>query len=207
MRSHVHNRFAIPLYFTHYLSCLRPVGLRPTQEDRFVLVPQFFCPDTLFCGVFDGTVGDDASEFVAKNITLHLCQTDDIQSKDDSIFSIETIDNTTIGLVSSRVRSAMRNAFLKTDEALIKLCEEKRLHYASSTGVTVLLRQNLLTVAHVGDSKACVARIINNEIHPEWLTVDHKPNMIHELKRIQQCGGSLAWLHGNKPYIRWVVIN
>jgi len=41
-----------------------------------------------------------------------------------------------------------------------------------------------------------------NEIYPEWLTVDHKPNVPSELERIERSGGSLAWLHGNKPYIR-----
>jgi len=63
-------------------------------------------------------------------------------------------------------------------------------------------RQNLLTVAHVGDSKACIARVIDGKLHPEWLTVDHKPDMPRELERIQRSGGTLAWLHGNKPYIR-----
>lgn len=82
------------------------------------------------------------------------------------------------------------------------MCTEKRLHYASSTGVAAFLWGNLLTVAHVGDSKACIARQVGDELLPEWLTVDHKPNMPHELKRIEQSGGSLAWLHGNKPYIR-----
>lgn len=38
---------------------------------------------------------------------------------------------------------------------------------------------------------------------PEWLTVDHKPNTPAELKRIESCGGSLVWLHGVKPYIRY----
>jgi serine/threonine protein phosphatase PrpC len=82
------------------------------------------------------------------------------------------------------------------------MCTEKKLHYASSTGVAAFLWGNLLTIAHVGDSKACIARLVGNELSPEWLTIDHKPNMPHELKRIQQNGGSLAWLHGNKPYIR-----
>ena len=63
-------------------------------------------------------------------------------------------------------------------------------------------RQNLLTVAHIGDSKACIARRIDGRIQPEWLTIDHKPNMPNELQRIQNNGGSLAWLHGNKPFIR-----
>jgi len=63
------------------------------------------------------------------------------------------------------------------------------------------LWKNLLTISHVGDSKACIARTDGNNVHPEWLTVDHKPNMPHELRRIEASGGSLAWLHGNKPYV------
>ena len=86
------------------------------------------------------------------------------------------------------------------------MCADKKLHYASSTGVAAFLWGNLLTVAHVGDSKACIARQVGEELLPEWLTVDHKPNMPHELKRIESNGGSLAWLHGNKPYIRCVCI-
>lgn len=83
------------------------------------------------------------------------------------------------------------------------MCAANSLHYASSTGVTALICKNLLTVAHIGDSKACIMKLgPNDEYLPEWLTVDHKPNMPHELKRIQDNGGSLVWLHGNKPYIR-----
>eukprot|EP01035_Chromulina_nebulosa_P020254 gene20254-26296_t len=178
------------------------IGLRPSQEDRLALIPQFFKADTMFCGVFDGTVGDDASEFVSKNITSFLCQTDEIKDTTNGVFGIEAIDSSNIAVVSTKIRAAMRKAFLNADNALINMCSEKKLHYASSTGVSVFLRQNLLTVAHVGDSKACIARVVGDEIHPEWLTVDHKPNMPHELKRIEQNGGSLAWLHGNKPYIR-----
>lgn len=178
------------------------IALRPTQEDRLVLIPDFQNTDTSFCGVFDGTVGDDASEFISKNITKYLCETDEIRDVENGIFSHETIDSTSIDMASTKIRSALRKAFINSDQALISMCTEKKLHYASSTGVVVFLRQNLLSVAHVGDSKACIAKVQGNEIQPEWLTVDHKPNMPQELKRIEQCGGSLAWLHGNKPYIR-----
>lgn len=100
-------------------------------------------------------------------------------------------------------RSALRKTFLGVDKALLEMAAEQGLHYTSSTGVTALIWKNLLTVAHVGDSKACIMKMgENGEIMPEWLTVDHKPNMPHELKRIQENGGSLTYLHGNKPYIR-----
>jgi serine/threonine protein phosphatase PrpC len=183
------------------------LGLRPSQEDRHALIPQFFQSDTMFCGVFDGTVGDDASEFISKHIIHHLCSADEIRNRDDGLFAVPVIDSSNIGAVSTKIRSAIRSAFLNADEALINMCAEKKLHYASSTGVTVLLRQNLLTVAHIGDSKACIAKVVGEDIYPEWLTIDHKPHMPNELTRIEQAGGSLAWLHGNKPYIRYRLIS
>ena len=165
-------------------------------------MPSFFDTETMFCGVFDGTVGDHASEFISKNIINHLCEVPEIKDRESGVFGLKIVDSDTIVDASSKIRSALRQTFLKSDEALINMCHDMKLHYASSTGVTAFLRQNLLTIAHVGDSKACIARVIDNTIYPEWLTVDHKPNMPQELKRIEQAGGSLAWLHGNKPYIR-----
>ena len=181
------------------------LGLRPTQEDRFVLIPRFFREDAAFCGIFDGTVGDDASEYIVKNIVHHLCITDEFANSETGVFTTEPSGGSSTDLVAEKIRSAMRQAFLNSDAALLAMCAEKGLHYASSTGVSAFLWRNLLTVAHVGDSKACIARMINTDIHPEWLTVDHKPNMPNELKRIEASGGSLAWLHGNKPYIRYLI--
>lgn len=176
------------------------IGLRPTQEDRFVLAPKFFVEDMMFCGIFDGTVGPDASEFVKQNICSHLCASDEMKE----IVKLYHESNGSISneLAAGKIRGAMKGAFLNTDAALINMCAEKSLHYASSTGVAAFLLKDLLTVAHIGDSKACIAKWKDNELQPEWLTVDHKPHMPHELARIEASGGSLAWLHGNKPYIR-----
>lgn len=176
------------------------IGLRPTQEDRFVLVPKFFVDDMTFCGVFDGTVGPDASEYVMQNICAQLCATDEM--KEMVKLHHETNGSISNELAAGKIRAALRSTFLNTDAALINMCAEKSLHYASSTGVAAFLWKDLLTVAHIGDSKACIAKWKDNELQPEWLTVDHKPHMPHELQRIEASGGSLAWLHGNKPYIR-----
>lgn len=184
-----------------YEACTH-IGLRPTQEDRFVLIPSFFSESATFAGVFDGTVGPDASDFIMRNITKYLCEAEDTndiiniieQNPADRVVSHEKI--------AKKINSAMRSAFLDADRALIHMCSEKQLHYASSTGVAAFLWDNLLTIAHIGDSKACIAKVKGDILQPEWLTIDHKPNMPHELKRIEENGGSLAWLHGNKPYIR-----
>mmetsp|Transcript_34598 Transcript_34598/g.32963 ORF Transcript_34598/g.32963 Transcript_34598/m.32963 type:complete len:321 (-) Transcript_34598:1489-2451(-) len=199
-----YNNSVAPVSFGHRIcEATTSIGLRPTQEDRFVLIPKFFKEHASFCGIFDGTVGDDASDFIVNNIVHYLCLTEEFANPTTGILSAEPPNGgPSTDLMAEKIRSAMRQAFLNADAALIRMCTEKKLHYASSTGVTAFLWHNLLTVAHVGDSKACIARLINDEIHPEWLTVDHKPNMPNELKRIEASGGSLAWLHGNKPYIR-----
>lgn len=116
-----------------------------------------------------------------------------------------------------RVEAILRNAFHSVDADLVRHCTEKGgLDYASSTGVTALLWPNqMLTVAHVGDSKCCICSVIKDDsvqlsqgkpssirLNAELLTVDHKPHHPHELQRIKAAGGSLVYLHGSKPFIR-----
>lgn len=108
--------------------------------------------------------------------------------------------------VAERLSRCLRDTFLSVDRSLIDLCKTRKLDYVSSTGVTALMWGNVLTIAHVGDSRACIARVVGDTVYPEWLTVDHKPNTPSELGRIVNCGGSLVWLHGSKPYIRYLYV-
>ena len=135
-----------------------------------------------------------------RNIVAHLLASEEFKS--GSIFGKEPTDTANTDSYAERIGAVLRDTFLNVDRALIDYCAQRNLHYASSTGVAAFLWQNVLTVAHIGDSKACMAKVIDGRLQPEWLTVDHKPNMPSELQRIQSSGGSLAWLHGNKPYIR-----
>jgi serine/threonine protein phosphatase PrpC len=192
------------------------LGLRPSQEDRFVLVPRFGEQTAVHLfGVFDGTVGDDASEFVSKRIVHEFCGAEGFSSPDSLLTrgpiaadstaggsEVTSLEGPAIESTARSIELGLRQCFLATDRALLSMCHERHLHYASSTGVLCFLWHNLLSVAHVGDSKACIARIVDGAVLVEWLTIDHKPNMPNELRRIEQSGGSLTYLHGNKPFIR-----
>jgi protein phosphatase len=165
------------------------------------MVPEFFTEAMSFFGIFDGTVGPDASEYLMQNITKHLVSTAQVA---DVLRAMEVSSGTdvTSEFMTGKVKDALRSTFMSVDQALIDHCAQRQLHYASSTGVTAFLWNNLLTVAHIGDSKACISKVRDGEVLPEWLTIDHKPDMPLELERIEANGGSLAWLHGHKPYIR-----
>lgn len=106
--------------------------------------------------------------------------------------------------VLETITRSLRNAYINTDAALIERCRANRHHYTSSTGVTVFFFHNLMSVAHVGDSRACIARMGHEEgtLECEMLTMSHKANQPEELQRIESAGGSLVYLHGDKPYVR-----
>jgi serine/threonine protein phosphatase PrpC len=182
------------------------IGLRPSQEDRLVLCPTFQREDAHFLAVFDGTVGPDAAHFCQQNIVNVMLEQggcfDTAEIFDVTGAADPTTDAAAMDRIASKVAKAMISTFLETDRRLIAHCAQYNLHYASSTGVSAFIWRNLLTVAHVGDSKALIAKMVDGDLQPEWLTVDHKPHMPKELERIERSGGSLAWLHGNKPYIR-----
>jgi serine/threonine protein phosphatase PrpC len=118
----------------------------------------------------------------------------------------DVVASETLGRIAERLSESIRTAFLSADDELIKLCSSNNMNYVSSTGVTAFFWRNILTIAHIGDSRACIAKISDGLIRPEWLTIDHKPNTPAELKRIESCGGSLVWLHGIKPYIRYFIL-
>lgn len=154
-----------------------------------------------FVGIFDGTAGPEASEFIQQNILTHLLQSE-MFKKSSEWLNDDVLDQEALSAIADQLSECIRSVFLSVDLALIDLCKARKLHYVSSTAVTVLLWRNVLTVAHVGDSRACIAKLSGGMLRPEWLTVDHKPNTPSELQRIESCGGSLVWLHGIKPYIR-----
>lgn len=166
------------------------------------MIPKLFHDDMAFCAVFDGTVGHHASEFLMRNVVDVMLQTEEMQQlvEISKRAGKKAPSHNEVALV---IRDCLHKTFLRTDDALLRYCADHQYHYASSTGVTAFLWRDMLTIAHVGDSKACIAKMSGqNRLSVEWLTVDHKPNMPHELSRIQQHGGSLVWLHGNKAYIR-----
>jgi protein phosphatase 2C family protein 2/3 len=174
------------------------------------MIPQLFDRGISFMGVFDGTSGHEASDFVSKHIDEYFCKTSEVKEVLHLSKAKKNIDPVT-ETVAMLLNRALIKTFRRVDRDLITLCEEKELNYVASTGVTAVLWKNLLTIAHIGDSRACIFKKIpssssspeeeGDDYIAEWLTVDHKPNSPNELSRIRKAGGILSY-KGNKPYMR-----
>lgn len=157
-------------------------------------------PDVAFYGVFDGTVGDDASDFVH-----HVAVQNMVNNKHftDALKAAETAKRWVDPMAVRLFEAAMKHGYKESDRQLLEHAKEKRLDYTSSTSVTAFVTGDLLTVGHLGDSRIVLGREqAGSGLVGRRLTVDHKPDQAAELKRIQSRGGSLTYLHGGKPFIR-----
>merc|ERR1740121_22906 len=69
---------------------------------------------------------------------------------------------------------------------------------ASLSGTTVTMayhevKDDILWIAHVGDSRAVLAKTNGKEVEAEDLTVDHKPDLPSERTRIESSGGRVLF--------------
>jgi len=188
--SHAGGELQVPA-INGRISSFTHIGSRPSQEDRFTIAFPLTSTGGILIGVFDGTVGDFASDSVKNLVLKNLLETDGWKCfvRTDS---------------PAALRQGVVEMFLESDKELIELCKENGKNYASTTAVIVLVFGTRLVVSHVGDSRACLIHQVGENVWGEFLTADHRPDNPAERSRIEACGGSVVYLqnHAAKPFIR-----
>jgi serine/threonine protein phosphatase PrpC len=164
------------------IGCACKKGLKPESpnQDDFCV---FRIDSTGIYGVFDGhgPYGHDVSNFVQE--ALPRCFVKDADFQHDP-------------------EKALSTAFLESH----RLCTDSQTEgkfdctLSGTTATIVMQRDGTLYCAHVGDSRAVLARTRGTELKAEDLTVDHKPTLEAERKRIQAKGGQVRRLEGDIPH-------
>ena len=95
-----------------------------------------------------------------------------------------------IGPSNKKLNVKNKNAFLSTNKSLI---EESKIDcsLSGSTCSSLIISQDRLISANVGDSRAVLARYENGQYNAINLTRDHKPTEQDEMKRILNCEGRI----------------
>lgn len=187
------------------------MGDRKTQEDRYMVVPKLDSEGPNACaffGVFDGTVGDFASENVKELVVPKLLESPNWKTL-RHLPAARPNDQESLRQ-ERLLENALRDMYRTVDESLLVRCAESTQHYTTCTSVTVMVMGDLIAVGHLGDSRIILGKEDaaagsgNGELIGEQLTMDHKPDQEPERQRIEQCGGSVECLqnHSNKPFIR-----
>ena len=162
--------------------------------------------DVCFLGVFDGTVGDDAADFVHLHLQDAMCGASN-RAFGESVAAARAAPASGFlhPTAVAKMEAALLEGYRACDEALIRMCAEAspKIDYSACTSVTVVISGDVLSCAHLGDSKIALGRDTGGGVVTgKFLTTDHKPDVPEERKRIEKSGGSLAYLHGGKPFIR-----
>ena len=161
-------------------------GWRNTQEDTHIAKLNLDSTTSLFA-VFDGHNGPEVALFLAQNFAEYLEKCGPYRR--------------------GHIQRGLQETFMELDSALLKSkCNsEKLLKYhrmctvnhpvvaesvallTGSTGVVLLVKNDIYYVANVGDSRCLLAR----DGRAIQLSVDHKPTVPEERARIEKAGGKV----------------
>ncbi|EYC24650.1 hypothetical protein Y032_0013g2028 [Ancylostoma ceylanicum] len=155
--------------FTVGSSCMQ--GWRINMEDAHThLLSLPDDPRCAFFAVYDGHGGPKASQFAGINLHKQILQQADY--------------------AQGNLPEALRKGFLALDEQM-RSDDEMRDDVSGATAVVVLVKDDVIHCANVGDSRAVVS--VCGEARP--LSFDHKPANEKEAKRILAAGG---WVEFNR---------
>lgn len=127
-------------------------------------------PGTAFFGVYDGHGGAKVAQYAGKHLHKYILKRPEYKE--------------------GKIEEALRQGFLDVDTAMLQE-ESLKDELAGTTAVAIILKDNKLYCANVGDSRA----IASVGGHVEVLSLDHKPGNDAEIKRIQAAGG---WVEFNR---------
>ncbi|KAF5299611.1 hypothetical protein FQA39_LY11526 [Lamprigera yunnana] len=150
-------------------SCMQ--GWRVNMEDshtHILSLPED--PGSAFFAVYDGHGGAKIADYAGKH--LHKFITNRTEYKEGNIID------------------AMKQAFLEMDEVM-QNDDSLKHEQAGTTAITMVIKDNKLFCANVGDSRAVAS--INGIAEP--LSTDHKPHLQEEFDRITAAGG---WVDCNR---------
>ena len=155
--------------------------VRDYNEDRVSVIinmnkPKYYnslfpWPKISYFGIFDGHAGNKCAEFLRDNLLNYICNNN---------------------FFPNDIPNAIKFGFKKIDEDYLKkhaFINNKLIDNSGSCGLILLLINNLIYIANVGDSR-CIGSFKNGRLQKD-ITLDHKPNTPYEKERILKNGGKI----------------
>jgi serine/threonine protein phosphatase PrpC len=161
-------------------------GWRSTQEDAHLALPEFEANASLF-GVFDGHNGAEVAKLVAQKLPEIILKNKNYREGNIELGlqeSFMTLDESLLTQESVAELFRLRREYSKEP-----ITRRNAPAIASGcTAVVVLIKDNVLYVANLGDSRCILSR--DNKAFP--LSSDHKPGDQTEKQRIERAGGQVV---------------
>lgn len=148
-------------------------------------------------GVLDGHGGSYSSDVLSRVlpevlVELALQRNDEVEDRADAISLLLT---ETFRLADHRLAQDKRMEV--TTQLRYDRLSSSSLDTSGSTGLVLLVTPSLLCVANAGDCRCVLARTEGECWVAQALSVDHKPSLPAERRRIEEAGATVAPVPGN----------
>eukprot|EP00005_Dracoamoeba_jomungandri_P000480 CAMPEP_0174252490 /NCGR_PEP_ID=MMETSP0439-20130205/1938_1 /TAXON_ID=0 /ORGANISM="Stereomyxa ramosa, Strain Chinc5" /LENGTH=290 /DNA_ID=CAMNT_0015333035 /DNA_START=12 /DNA_END=881 /DNA_ORIENTATION=+ len=194
----VRSGCGVPLELSHGVCSIQ--GKRKTQEDAHSSVPQlarrpsekskFRNLPFAFYGIYDGHGGEKASEYVCANLHERFAE-----------FVQEKKTETDI----KHVEKSLRRAILKVEEDWMRMVEKHGKDCSGTTVAVIVIKDNHMVVANVGDSEIVMCGPGNNAI---TLSEVHNPSRNKaEIERVTSAGGVIFRERVGHPLINPAIMS
>lgn len=174
---------------------------KPTNEDAFEIINNLDNSDSsnipiLYAGLFDGHGGGDISKTLINNKKIHLSKYFcNIESPISQKLLAGKSTNKLIEQLFTRVQEKLKNYYIRSNSmgstAAISLIYPKKNKYA-------------IKVVNLGD---CRNVICNSYNIGNQLSLDHKPHLFSDNKRIIDMGGVIEFSKGDDPRINGMSVS
>ncbi|MED6208387.1 hypothetical protein PIB30_044502 [Stylosanthes scabra] len=187
-------------------------GTKGLNQDAASIYQDYGMEDGTFCGVFDGhgRNGRIVSNMVNRNLSSLILKQ---KSAFERINNIENGDSNTLNNHVDNHKDpnnfeiwkeAVTSAFKVMDKE-IKLQENLDCSCSGTTAIVVIKQGEGLIIANLGDSRAVLGKICDEQLMAIQLTTDLKPGLPSEAERIRKCNGCVFALK-EEPNIQRVWI-
>jgi len=160
---------------------------KPNQDSFFIIKNPMGIENGYLFGVMDGhgLFGKEASSLVKNRLPENLSAIHNGHLRNDFLLDSKFREN------------LIKSAYERTNEELNRATFN--VSCSGTTSVTVFTHDSLLLCANVGDSRAVIA-LVEDENVPQWevqqISVDHKPNLLQEYQRILMHNGRVEGIRG-----------
>ncbi|CAM8888685.1 unnamed protein product [Rhodiola kirilowii] len=182
---------------SNFASVCSKRGRKGVNQDRCAVWEGFGCQeDMMFCGVFDGH--GPWGHYVAKRIRESMPSTLLCNWQESLAQSCPEPDSDSATDTDQCQFNIWKCSYIKTCAAIDRELKQQRKIDSYSSGTTALsivTQGEMMVIANVGDSRAVLASMADDgSLVAVQLTVDFKPNLPQECKRITESNGRVFCL-------------
>ena len=192
--------------WSRHVSMYSQQGRKGVNQDAMTVWERFAGERDMFlCSVFDGhgPTGHKVAQYCRDSLPAKISAHYEKARDEDQKLSNNGDGDENPFFATWKDR--LINCFKEMDEDL-EADSSVESYCSGTTSVTLLKKGDNLVIANLGDSRAVLCtRDENNELVPEQLTVDLKPNLPEERERITSCQGRvLAMEEEPKVFRIWL---